>query len=518
MLDLADGWRLLGGELCWRIFFVDDGAAGEMRFFDVDAGGGFAQPFEELVLLGLAVDLFLAFCRIEALVGAVWLLHAGEPVVLGEDLENVKNGGLDFVIEDLDGDFDAEVEVSGHPVGAADVQMLTLAVAEEEDARMLKEAADHAFDGDVFGEAWHAGTHAADAADVKGDLHAGLAGFDELVDDVLIGEAVDLGDDARWLAGFGGCDLAIDELEEMVFHLERRDEKILALLDKLAEAEAFKDVDGFGGDVFVGGDEGKVCVLACSLFVVVAGADLHDVLDLAVDIAGDDAELGMDFVLVEAVDDLTACFLEALGPDDIVLFVKAGFELDEDHDVLAVLGCLGERLRNLAAVGDAVEGDVDGFYGWIDGCFVEKIEEGLHGMVRIGEQDVAVAAVEIANDRIPWRDARWHKRWHRLVVESWEIVGEIAEEAVDKVQRQRQLWRDDDALLLGLDAFQKIAQKLWRDLLGKLHAHNGRMLARFDQLLHLLAPVHLFVVARFVDAQVAVAREAEDEFVGDVAL
>lgn len=70
-------------------------------------------------------------------------------------------------------------------------------------------------------------------------------------------------------------------------------------------------------------------------------------------------------------------------------------------------------------------------------------------MVRIGEQDVAVAAVEIADDRISWRDARWHERWHRLVVESWEIVGEIAEEAVDKVQRQRQLWRDDDALLLG---------------------------------------------------------------------
>lgn len=112
VLDLADGWRLLGGELCWRVFFVDDGAAGEMRFFDVDAGGGFAQPFEELVLLGLTVDLFLAFCRIEALVGAIWLLYAGEHVVLGEDLENVKNGGLDFVVEDLDGDFDAEVEVS----------------------------------------------------------------------------------------------------------------------------------------------------------------------------------------------------------------------------------------------------------------------------------------------------------------------------------------------------------------------------------------------------------------------
>lgn len=77
------------------------------------------------------------------------------------------------------------------------------------------------------------------------------------------------------------------------------------------------------------------------------GADLHDVLDLAVDIAGDDAELGVNFVLVEAVNDLTACFLEALGPDDIVLFVKAGFELDEDHDVLAVLGGLGERLCNL---------------------------------------------------------------------------------------------------------------------------------------------------------------------------
>lgn len=75
---------------------------------------------------------------------------------------------------------------------------------------------------------------------------------------------------AGWPA-LAAADLAIDELEEMVFHLERRDEKILALLDKLAEAEAFKDVDGFGGDVFVGGDEGKVCVLTRSLFVVVAG-------------------------------------------------------------------------------------------------------------------------------------------------------------------------------------------------------------------------------------------------------
>ncbi len=40
----------------------------------------------------------------------------------------------------------------------------------------------------------------------------------------------------------------------------------------------------------------------------------------------------------EPVDDVRAGLLELAGPDDVRLFVEAGLDLDQDHDLLALLG------------------------------------------------------------------------------------------------------------------------------------------------------------------------------------
>ena len=58
---------------------------------------------------------------------------------------------------------------------------------------------------------------AADAADDQVDLHSGAGGFVEFFDDLLVDERVELGDDARRLAGSGVIAFAFDQADQAVF-------------------------------------------------------------------------------------------------------------------------------------------------------------------------------------------------------------------------------------------------------------------------------------------------------------
>ena len=82
-----------------------------------------------------------------------------------------------------------------------------------------------------------------------------------------------------------------------------------------------------------------------SLFyiVVIARAELRDVLDTVVGLAGDAADLAVHLVIAEAVDDVASGLLEALRPFDIVALVEARAQLEQRGDLLAVLGGVDER-------------------------------------------------------------------------------------------------------------------------------------------------------------------------------
>ena len=69
------------------------------------------------------------------------------------------------------------------------------------------------------------GPQAADAADDQVDLHAGLAGRVEPVDHCRIDQRVQLGPDRRRPARAGVGDLGVDQLDEAVAQVERRDRR-----------------------------------------------------------------------------------------------------------------------------------------------------------------------------------------------------------------------------------------------------------------------------------------------------
>ena len=114
---------------------------------------------------------------------------------------------------------DAAVEVALHQVGGGDVDTRlgvrqAMAVAEGVDAAVLEEAADDRLDADVVRQARHSRPQAADAAHDEVDLHAGLAGVVERVDDDRVDQRVALHPDRGRLAGLGVRDLLGDVVEE----------------------------------------------------------------------------------------------------------------------------------------------------------------------------------------------------------------------------------------------------------------------------------------------------------------
>ena len=73
----------------------------------------------------------------------------------------------------------------------------------------------------------HAGTQAADAADDELDVHAGLAGHVQFLDQRAIDEAVDLDDHASVPAGAGVAGLATDPRDEPRPEIGRRHQQMV---------------------------------------------------------------------------------------------------------------------------------------------------------------------------------------------------------------------------------------------------------------------------------------------------
>ena len=91
---------------------------------------------------------------------------------------------------------------------------------------MLEEAADDADHADAIAHAGDARAQAADAAHDEIDLHAGLRRAIERIDHLGIDERVHLRDDARRPARARVLGFALDQLEEPLAHVRRRDEQL----------------------------------------------------------------------------------------------------------------------------------------------------------------------------------------------------------------------------------------------------------------------------------------------------
>src|ERR1051326_6353743 len=104
------------------------------------------------------------------------------------------------------------VEISGHQVGAPDVDLFVSAVAEVIGAAVLEETADYADDFDVVTYTGNTGPQAADATHEQLDLNAGLRCTIKLFDELRVDQRIGLEDQVSFAAALLVLDFALDQI------------------------------------------------------------------------------------------------------------------------------------------------------------------------------------------------------------------------------------------------------------------------------------------------------------------
>src|SRR6184192_1499538 len=119
----------------------------------------------------------------------------------------------------------ATAQVAGSPVGGPDVVLGLTTVSEAEDAPVLEKAPENADDANPVREPRHPGAQTADAPNHEIDLHSRLGGAIQRADHVGVRQAVELGTDATTASRAGVLRLTVDERNEALEHLFRRDQQ-----------------------------------------------------------------------------------------------------------------------------------------------------------------------------------------------------------------------------------------------------------------------------------------------------
>ena len=123
---------------------------------------------------------------------------------------------------------------------------------------MFEKAADDADDADVFADAGQTGANPAVAADDQVDADARLAGFVELADQRAVFQAVHLGDDRAGVSLHGVGDLVVDQFDEALAHVDRRDEQLAVLSLAAVAGQEVEHIHDVGADVRVAAKEAQV--------------------------------------------------------------------------------------------------------------------------------------------------------------------------------------------------------------------------------------------------------------------
>ena len=357
----------------------------------------------------------------------------------------------------------------------------------------------------VLGAARHTSTHAADAAHDHVHTDTRTAGLADLVDDLRVVDGVVFQDDGRGLALHGQRDLAVHFLEQHGLEAQRCDQHRVCLARQALQGHVVKDGAGLLADLLSSRDEGQVGVQLACLFIIVAGADLRQVLILAVDAAGDKGQLGMDLVIVEAVEHSAARVLELLGPVDVVLLVKAGAQLDHRDDLLAVLGSGDQGVHDLGVAGHAVERHFDRHNVGVSTRAQQHLDKRANALVRVGQQHVMLA--DLGVQVVPCRGLHGLCRGieqRRVAAVSRDAPGQLEQRA--GVERRR----------LGITAIRghdELVPQEFDDLLRgvrpELQAHSRELTALFQQLAHDIAEIDVVIHHALVHRDVRVAGHAE---------
>ena len=174
-------------------------------------------------------------------------------------------------VEHGEGDLYAVLGVARHHVGRAQVDHVRVH-AKGVNARMLQKTSDDRTDMHVLGLARNARLEARDAADdhVHADSCARCLG--DLVDDLAVGERVELKEHAGGLASESALNLSIQTAHDERLEAYGRHAQEAVIAAQIAQRQVAEEQVGVLADAGVGGHEHKVAVEFGRLLVKVAGA------------------------------------------------------------------------------------------------------------------------------------------------------------------------------------------------------------------------------------------------------
>ena len=415
----------------------------------------------------------------------------------------------DLLTVDRAGDLDAALGIARHQIGRGDIHFFIRAAAEYKDAGMLEKTADDAGDRNVFRMALDAGQQAADAPHDHFDPNACAGRLPQLLDHIDVGQGVELEQDVA-LAALG--DLLVHQREDMVLEAIGRDEQTLVFPLQIAKRHVVEKRARVHADMLVGGDERHVGILRGGFFVVIACTDLGDIAQARAVLAGDQADFGVDLVVLKAVDNLAAGLLQPFGPVDVVLLVETGAQLDQHGHILAVFCGRAQVFNQLGLARETVDRDADGDNVRVACGLADHLQERLHGFIRIGKQDVLFerrleqALPSGQHARLLWRERRVGKR-------SALLFRQVLAQAERIRHFERRPARQKNLRVGYLEAGAEVFLEVVADRAVEFNAHHGHTAALAQELFHPFAEVPLLRAERFVvRIDVRVAGDAEHGF------
>ena len=142
----------------------------------------------------------------------------GLHVVLKAGVENALKTTSKLRLQDRNHQLHPLVQIARHPVSTGNENLRITTMVEGEDAGVFEIAIDDANHANTLAVRARTWLQAADATDVKLDVHASVSGSIESVDDLHILQAVHLGRDFGWLALSSAFRLTFDQFDQTVFH------------------------------------------------------------------------------------------------------------------------------------------------------------------------------------------------------------------------------------------------------------------------------------------------------------
>src|SRR5215203_4103790 len=134
-------------------------------------------------------------------------------------------------------DLDPVFQISSHPVGAADKDLIIAAVGKPKHTAVLKEAPHNAAYSNVLRQAGNSRAQHTNPSHNQVNLHAGTRDFVKLLDNLQICQAVKLGNDLRWSTCAFVFNLAIKQRVQLFSKIDRRHHQfsIIRLLRKASQ-------------------------------------------------------------------------------------------------------------------------------------------------------------------------------------------------------------------------------------------------------------------------------------------